>query len=111
MLKTRGDTMQAGESTGSELREQYQRTMLEIRGAFTAGASGSVTIKARAALVDELVIALWQRAVQTDPKLANWIAVLAIGGYGRKELFPQSDVDVLFLLDTRVLEKEVKETI
>jgi [protein-PII] uridylyltransferase len=103
--------MQAGEATGSELREQYQRTMLEIRGAFTAGASGSVTIKARAALVDELVTALWQRAVQTDPKLANGIAVLAIGGYGRKELFPQSDVDVLFLLDTRVLEKEVKETI
>jgi len=39
--------MQADESTGSEARgemqRQYQRRMLEIRGAFEAGASGSAT--------------------------------------------------------------------
>jgi [protein-PII] uridylyltransferase len=106
-----GETMQAGEAKGSELREQYQRKMLEIRGAFEAGASGSATIAARTAAVDELVIGLWQRSVERDQKLAEGVALLAIGGYGRRELFPHSDVDLLFLLDARMQEKEIKEAI
>ena len=105
----------ADESTGSELRGEhqrnYQRRMLEIRGAFEAGASGSATIAARTVAVDELLAALWQRAVEHDPKLARGVALLAIGGYGRRELFPYSDVDLLFLLDAKVAEKEVKESI
>jgi len=103
--------MQAGESIGSELRDQYQRKMLEIRGAFETGASGSATIAARTAAVDELVIGLWQRSIERDQKFAEGIALLAIGGYGRRELFPHSDVDLLFLLDARIQEKEVKEAI
>ena len=115
MLKAWGDRMQADESTGGDLRSQYQRQYqrktLEIRGAFEAGATGAATLAARTAAMDELVIALWQRAVENDSKIAGGIALLAIGGYGRKELFPYSDVDLLFLLDGRVQEKDVKETI
>lgn len=103
--------MQADESTGSALRSQYQRTMLEIRGAFDAGASGAATIAARTAAVDELVRSLWRRAAEKNPKLASGAVLLAIGGYGRKELFPYSDVDLLFLLDSRTQEKDLKESI
>src|SRR4051812_32651976 len=103
--------MQADESTGSEYQRQYQRSMLEIRGAFETGASGSATITARTTAMDELAISLWERAAKTDPRVANGVALLAIGGYGRRELFPCSDVDLLFLLDSRVQEKDVKETI
>ncbi len=107
--------MQADESTGSgvrgELQRQYQRKMLEIRGAFEAGASGSATIAARSAAMDELVTGLWRGALERDPKLAEGTALLAIGGYGRRELFPYSDVDLLFLLDYRTVEKEIKEAI
>ncbi|WP_051978638.1 [protein-PII] uridylyltransferase [Edaphobacter aggregans] len=107
--------MQADESTGSEVRgefgRQYQRRMLEIRGAFATGASGTQTIAARTAAMDELVTRLWRSAVERDSRLAEGIALLAIGGYGRRELFPYSDVDLLFLQDARVVEKEVKEAI
>jgi [protein-PII] uridylyltransferase len=94
------------------MRGKYQRRMLEVRGAFEAGgASGAVTIAARAAAVDELVRELWQQAVERDSRLGVGIALVAVGGYGRRELFPYSDVDLLFLLDGRVAEKEVKDAI
>jgi [protein-PII] uridylyltransferase len=90
---------------------QYQRRMLEIRGAFDTGATGGATIAARAQAVDELVQGLWRQAVQQHPHLSNGIALLAVGGYGRQELFPHSDVDLLFLLDAKVAEKDVKAAI
>ena len=94
------------------MRATYQRRMLEIRGAFEAGgATGAVTIAARAAAVDELVSALWGQAVGRDPRLGVGFALVAIGGYGRRQLFPFSDVDLLFLLDGRLAEKDVKDAI
>jgi [protein-PII] uridylyltransferase len=104
--------MPANDSTSSGMRGSYQRRMLEVRGAFEAGgASGAVTIAARAAAVDELVSGLWREAVEHDKRLAKGVALVAIGGYGRRELFPYSDVDLLFLLDGRVAEKDVKDAI
>ncbi|MEO6802256.1 MAG: [protein-PII] uridylyltransferase [Granulicella sp.] len=90
---------------------QYQRRMLEIRGAFDAGATGSATIAARAGAVDDLVKSLWRQAMEQHPNLTTGVALLAIGGYGRQELFPYSDVDLLFLLDAKVAEKDVKAAI
>jgi [protein-PII] uridylyltransferase len=102
--------MQANEST-DRLRGRYQRRMLEIRGAFETGASGSATIAARSAALDDLVRGLWQQSVERGGRLASGIALAAIGGYGRQELFPYSDVDLLFLLDARTTEKDVKDVI
>src|SRR6266851_791541 len=104
--------MPANESISSGMRGNYQRRMLEVRGAFEAGgASGAVTIAARAAAVDELVRELWRQAVERDPRMGAGVALVAVGGYGRRELFPYSDVDLLFLLDGRLAEKDVKDAI
>jgi [protein-PII] uridylyltransferase len=104
--------MPANESISGGMRGNYQRRMLEVRGAFEAGgASGGVTIAARAAAVDELVKELWRQAVDGDARLGTGVALVAIGGYGRRELFPYSDVDLLFLLDGKLAEKEVKDAI
>src|SRR5260370_4968022 len=94
-------------STTSGMRGNYQRRMMAGRAAFEAGgASGAVTIAARAAAVDELVRELWRQAVERDSRLGAGVALVAIGGYGRRELFPYWDVDLLFLLDGRLAEKE-----
>ena len=75
--------MPANESTSSGMRATYQRRMLEIRGAFEAGgATGAVTIAARAAAVDELVSALWGQAVGRDPRLVwalRWLRLVDTG--------------------------------
>src|SRR5438270_10095346 len=80
--------MPANESISGGMRGNYQRRMLEVRGAFEAGgASGAVTIAARATAVDEVVKELWRQAVERDSRLGVGVALLAVGGYGRRGLF------------------------
>ncbi len=47
----------------------------------------------RARAVDHLLKDAWERCIPADAPMA----LFAVGGYGRGELFPQSDVDVLVL--------------
>jgi [protein-PII] uridylyltransferase len=103
--------MTSKETPGTRLREHYQQQMLAVRNAFEAGASGKNTIAARSAAMDTLVQGLWAEAVERASRLRSGIALLALGGYGRHELFPHSDVDLLFLLDSKVSEDEVKQPI
>jgi len=99
------------ETQESALRGEYQRTMLAIRNAFEGGASGAATIAARSQAMDGLIARLWAQAVGRTPALGSGIALLALGGYGRRELFPHSDVDLLYLVDSKVSEQEVKQPI
>ena len=96
-------------------RQQYEQSVAAIRAGFDAGirspSSGATAIRARAAAVDALVTSLWASLLPAEPGLASGISVLAVGGYGRGELFPSSDVDLMFLLDGRVPERQVKESI
>jgi [protein-PII] uridylyltransferase len=100
--------MQDNETPGSGIGGEYQLRMLAIRGAFEAGASGSGTVAARAKAMDDLIVGLWTAAVAEAPELRSGVALVAIGGYGRSELFPYSDVDLLYLLDPKLDEKDVK---
>lgn len=94
-----------------QLRHLYEEKMAAIRAAFDAGierpASGSVAIRARAEAVDSLVQSLWTNHLA----LPKGVSVVAVGGYGRRELFPHSDVDLMFLLDAKLSERAVKDGI
>ena len=103
--------MQEKETPAIEIRGEYQRRMLAIRGAFETGATGAATIAARAKAMDELIVGLWAEGVGKTPGLRSGIALAALGGYGRSELFPYSDVDLMYLLDGKVSEQDVKQPI
>ena len=72
-----------------------------------AGASGREVCAARAAILDALVRHLWSLAKAALSAQAQKefpvIALVAVGGYGRAELNPHSDIDFMFLHDGQVV--------
>ncbi len=81
----------------SALRIQYRADKAALLSALSNSGASTRGVHAAlhklAALADGLLKNLWQRAGLTEP-----FALAAVGGFGRRELFPHSDVDVLLLL-------------
>ncbi|MCQ4312086.1 [protein-PII] uridylyltransferase [Pseudomonas stutzeri] len=76
------------------------REVLDTR--FLAGRDIRGLIEDRAWFVDQILRAAWQRF---DWNSDAEIALVAVGGYGRGELHPYSDIDLLILLDDSDQEK------
>src|SRR5438105_11485406 len=81
----------------SELRSRFRQGKAELLEHFGASRPTSTAatrvVRALTRHVDRTLIDLWQHAL-----MPPGAALLAVGGYGRAELFPHSDVDVLVLL-------------
>ena len=65
-----------------------------LHGQFRQGGQARDLIRQRASFIDTLLGVLWDSQTWGDSDLA----MVAVGGYGRGELHPHSDVDLLFLL-------------
>ena len=74
-------TLQAGQSQLDDIFQEHKENRI------------NELIHARAWLVDQILRMAWQQ--YSWPEEA---ALVAVGGYGRRELHPQSDVDLLILL-------------
>ena len=76
-----------------EIARNLARGQAELRAAYEARPITGSLLKGRARLVDQAVSQIWK-----DCGLPDNLALVAVGGYGRGELFPASDVDLLILL-------------
>jgi [protein-PII] uridylyltransferase len=83
-----------------------------LRQKHDAGASGLEVALGRAAIMDALLVRLFDYAVasferQNGPPPAA-VALVALGGYGRGELSPWSDLDVMFLFPAKTKPAAIK---
>jgi len=76
-----------------EIRAALAAASDDLKTRFEAGEDVVDLVHARAAVIDEQLRKLWSRDV-----IASGAALIAVGGYGRGELHPYSDVDVMVLL-------------
>jgi len=79
--------------TAPGLREQLQAGRRELRERYGADGNARRLLQQHRLLIDRSLRTLWKEAALPDS-----LALVAVGGYGRGELFPHSDVDLLVLL-------------
>jgi len=89
-------------------RDPYQAESEKIRERFEQSHNGQAAIQERSSLTDSLIGELWN---QFSPGSTERICVAALGGYGRRALFPCSDIDVLFLHESALSEDSQKRII
>ncbi|HTA41106.1 MAG TPA: HD domain-containing protein [Bryobacteraceae bacterium] len=77
-------------------------TEQEIREHFFKTRNAAAAIAGRTARVDEIVRKRWEW-------MPSELALMAVGGYGRRELFPYSDVDLLILTPDEKTQASIKE--
>src|SRR6266700_2132636 len=99
----------AGRLPGQELPRYKAFLKIEthrLKILHRAGAGGLEICRGRAALLDVLLRYLWETAKNTLSEQARKefpaLALVAIGGYGRAELNPHSDIDFMFLHNRQV---------
>ncbi|HTW50094.1 MAG TPA: hypothetical protein VMD92_19200 [Acidobacteriaceae bacterium] len=86
----------------SRLRSRYQDDSALLRQTFERTGDGSAAIRRRAQIVGSLLRELWDDIAAGADQ--SEIALVATGGFGRRELFPCSDIDVLFLCASEKVE-------
>lgn len=70
--------------------------------------NGAVLLRGHSQLVDKILQHVWR-----EMAMPGSIVLLAVGGYGRRQLFPHSDVDLLVLVsaegsDANVMDADIK---
>ena len=78
----------------AELRESLRNDRWVLEQNFLPQGKAAHLLSAHSQLIDQYLRRVWLGLLLPDN-----IALVAVGGYGRSELYPKSDIDLLILLD------------
>ncbi|MEX0738025.1 MAG: [protein-PII] uridylyltransferase [Pseudohongiella sp.] len=87
--------LQSGEPAVQVFKDALMHARDELDARYRAGADIRSLVLGRAWFMDQILKRAWR---QFDWVNANDLSLLAVGGYGRGELHPHSDIDLLFLM-------------
>ncbi|HSN24400.1 MAG TPA: nucleotidyltransferase domain-containing protein, partial [Methylomicrobium sp.] len=91
------DTISFGATDSLQLFKQLLKLKdTELREKFDPHQSVLPLLHAKSDFIDAILGRCWRRFLDDD---APRISLIAVGGYGRRELFPYSDIDIMVLLD------------
>jgi [protein-PII] uridylyltransferase len=84
------------------LRQKFRKGRLDLFSNVTWSESSRNLLEAHTSLVDGLLTEIYEASCQAADRKAvrsrySGIALVATGGYGRKELNPCSDIDIAFI--------------
>ncbi|HTY48983.1 MAG TPA: [protein-PII] uridylyltransferase [Steroidobacteraceae bacterium] len=85
----------AAPGSRAQYRSLLQQAHEELRQRFLDEEPVEILVQARAALIDTVLRQAWYEHLGTGAR--RW-ALVAVGGYGRGELHPCSDIDILLLV-------------
>ena len=103
--------MQGSPTPLSVLGPQADAERQRIRQQFEAGTSARETLRALCELADRNVQQIFDEVLRVHGREPQGLCLLALGGYGRRMLFPYSDLDILFLLGNEKVEQESRPLI
>src|SRR3989475_449289 len=86
-------TLADGGATLARLKAGVLAERAALQARFRETADGTLVLREHRRMVDRVLKEMWRQLRLPAP-----LALLAVGGYGRGELYPHSDVDVLVLL-------------
>lgn len=90
--------------TAAEIRRRLDEDRAAIRRMFHDGAGGQEMAQALSDRTDILLCTLWRKLA---PELIGKVELIAVGGFGRGELAPWSDIDLWFLFPADAGEEEM----
>src|SRR6195256_5102137 len=81
----------------SDLRDLYGTESSRFQQLFRASRDGLGFLQHRTALVESIALRLWQQFVSPEKSGPSRFALVALGDFGRRSLFPYSEIDLLLL--------------
>src|SRR5712671_8111682 len=103
--------MQGPPTPLSVLGPQAEAERQRIRQQFESGTSARETLRAQCELADRNVQQIFDEVLRVHNREPQGLCLLALGGYGRRMLFPYSDLDILFLMGNDKVEEESRQLI
>jgi [protein-PII] uridylyltransferase len=94
-----------GEIPSESARAYLKQCREQLKTLHRSGFPSDQILRLNTLYVDDLVLTLFERAdwlfQESHPNASRKCALIALGGYGRHEMSPHSDVDLLFLYPDR----------
>lgn len=102
VLLTFAEALQQLADPIGDCRKALDDATAELHRRFSAGEAVTRLVNLRSGLIDALLIRLWRYFAGNFGETA---ALVAVGGYGRGELHPFSDIDIMVLTDNALGEE------